>query len=280
MKYLITILLLGSSIPGFTQNIDFEEPNLQAYLLEKECVDLNGDGTYDSTADLDQNGSISHAEALAIKHLEIDDLYREYYIRHIQDIRHFENLESLLIYSNDSLEYISLLGLDSLHTLRLDGSPYSLKYFDISDLPNVRDLRVEGPFYMDYFNIQNGTYADEYFSLFYTEYIQYACVDDIQEEINIVAEHMDVGLSPQTECSVSINEAEKITAGIFPNPAKNTLHINYETPPESIQIIDIKGRIIVKPIASNINITDLASGMYYLELRFKNKVTHHSFMKE
>ena len=250
------------------QTLSFSDFGLKQLLLLNNCVDTNSDGQYDHSVDLNLDGEIQVSEALSVTSLEINDLYREYYIKHLNDIRHFDNLEQLRIYSNDSLAYIGELGLDSLKLFWLDGSAFSLKHCDLSDLAAVNSLRIEGPFVLEYLNIQNGSFADESFSLFYTEYIQYACVDSIAAEYNEVSWHMNPGAVPSVICALSQEEPSSMEIRVFPNPTSGVVHIDNSLH-DVIEVVvyDPLGRQVLKVNSKHVSLRGLPAGSYLFAIR-------------
>ncbi len=273
MKYKIflpaVLFLIASNT--FAQNVPFSDINLKNYLLQKNCIDTDGDGMYDATADLNNDNEIQISEAESILELKIDDLYREYYIKSIQDIAYFKNLKILKIFANDSLEYIANLDLDSLTLFWLDGSGYSLTSLDISDLQQITNLRIEGPMNLSYLNIQNGSYASSYFSLFYTEQIQSACVDSIAAEYDEVVWHMVAGVLPQTACT-PVNNRNVFLSNEFqiaPNPTTGNLNIEAKNLQISqISVFDAYGKLYLEfeNSSSPINISHLPTGIYFIKI--------------
>lgn len=89
------------------------------------------------------------------------------------------------------------------------------------------------------------------------------------------------------EISVIENEVEKIPSEvlIYPNPAKNLLHWNYEGSQrlERIVIRDLMGRVVLKQqINSNkmgsLSLNDLQDGYYILSLQMKNSILSKRFL--
>lgn len=62
----------------------------------------------------------------------------------------------------------------------------------------------EDVFDIDYLNLKNGSFASNTFSLFYSENIQYACVDSIAAEYNEVQQHIAIGETLSINCVNSI----------------------------------------------------------------------------
>jgi alpha-amylase len=95
-----------------------------------------------------------------------------------------------------------------------------------------------------------------------------------------------VGVKNKCACSsspvVSVDELEKKVA-IFPNPASSSIRVFLEESFSVWEITDLNGRI-VKSGSDNttdfeINISELQSGLYYLNLISNNTRVHKKFMK-
>lgn len=157
----ITYYLIFYSVIGFSQNITFNDPNLLAYLTTRACIDTNGDGVYDSTADLNNDGQIQLSEAqqaLGIRFISS--------IENIQDLgglEHFSNLKTIEI--NNPQIYIDHMDFSiwqSLEKIEIS-TPYIDSYtfdnpavthfelqnvspdtdpFDLTNLPNLEYVKI------------------------------------------------------------------------------------------------------------------------------------------
>ena len=80
--------------------------------------------------------------------------------------------------------------------------------------------------------------------------------------------------------NLSVNEFNNIKLSITPNPANSIINIESEAFILSIKIIDIAGRITL-PIFSNnkIDVSNLASGIYFLEAKTDSGVVTKKFIK-
>ena len=80
--------------------------------------------------------------------------------------------------------------------------------------------------------------------------------------------------------NLSVNEFNNIKLSITPNPANSIINIESEAFILSLKIIDIAGRITL-PIFSNnkIDVSNLASGVYFLEAKTNNGVVTKKFIK-
>ncbi|MBM3185452.1 MAG: T9SS type A sorting domain-containing protein [Bacteroidetes bacterium] len=94
------------------------------------------------------------------------------------------------------------------------------------------------------------------------------------------------GVKNKCACSsspvVSSVELEK-TVAIFPNPASNAIHVFLEESFSNWEILDLNGRIVMAGSDTStdfeINISELQSGMYYLNIISNDSRIHKKFMK-
>jgi Leucine-rich repeat (LRR) protein len=84
-----TLLLLSLSASG--QNLTFQDARFKLYLTSGNCVDLDGNGTGDDDADLNNDGEIQVSEALVVTRLKVGDPQ----ITSYSGIEGFSNLEYL-----------------------------------------------------------------------------------------------------------------------------------------------------------------------------------------
>lgn len=279
MKATITLFLICITTNAFCQTISFTDLELKEFLINEFCVDTNNDGNPDTDADLNNDNEIQISEATSILNLHIAKLNNDYTIQSLQDLSAFTNLEFLKILYNNGITDISNLGLSNLKTFWF-GSQTNINHIDISDLTEVIDLRIEDCD-VNTLNIKNGSVASN-FSLFYTENIAYACVDDIAEEYDGTIYHMAEGVLPVTNCSLSVNENTTQTRlQVFPNPT--TEFINFETRKtiQNVQLFNSIGQIIYKNTLSNnpINISHLKDGVYFLRLKIDNDFIYKTVIK-
>ena len=268
MKYIITLLLLLNFEAGFSQNLIFSNPNLKTYLLTENSVDLDGDEFADTLIDLNNDNEIQLSEALLVENLVLSP-DNGTNISSIQDIHQFSNLKRLTLHGDFGLTEISNLDLESLQHIRVLNHS-SITDIDLSDLPNLTSIYIEGLTGVQNLNLQNGSYATEAFSLFYT-YVQYACVDSIAEEYNKVAEHVVNGGSISTNCSLGITERKSEILEIYPNPSDGIFNISQKF--ESAELYDIRGKLVKEWEYSldKIDVSFLDDGVYLLKLKLHDQ---------
>lgn len=88
-----------------------------------------------------------------------------------------------------------------------------------------------------------------------------------------------------TGVSVGIENTPVVTLSIYPNPVKNTIHIESDITMQSITIYDSKGNMIntdsgVQTITYNLNVSHLSDGMYFLLIDTEKGQVVRKFIKE
>lgn len=265
MKKVLTLLFLFLLGETFAQNLIFTNANLKAYLISSPCVDLNGDGIGDTVVDSNADLEVQVAEAMAITDLVIGPGGAAV-IESIADIHQFTNLKRLALWGDFSLQAVSGLALDSLEYIRISDHN-SIHEIDLSDLPNLTSIYIEGVNGLQNLNLRNGSYASEAFSLFYT-YVQNACVDSIAAEYTLVSDHLVAGGSISINCSIGTKEETAVGTEPYPNPTNGLIHTGKAF--EYAELFNPSGRLVKKQQgpAEQLDITSLESGAYLLRLRF------------
>lgn len=278
-KLFLTYALIVFSASAFGQNISFTDAGLKSYLIEQLCVDTLNTfwGTGHVDVDLNNDNEIQLTEALSVEQLIFDDFGSNYSILSVQDLMHFENLKWLKIVHLDSIYEISNLGLDSLKQLWIS-SNLGLKIIDLSDLIHLTEsLKIEGQSNIEYLNIRNGS-APDHFSLFYSEHIQYACVDSISFEFNYVAGMMSSGTPNVDDCDFIlhtnyISEQHDLVT-IFPNPTDGKVTLKSDFTIDEICIFNLVGEIVfqTKNCSNLMSISHLTPGLYFYAIRVQGEL--------
>lgn len=157
--YKITFCLLFVSVFGFSQNIQFDDPDLLSFLTNNLCVDTNGDGTFNATADFNNDGEIQFTEAQQVIRFKFNTLAHD-----IEDIGGFENFINLeyLDISTIDITHLDTSVWTSLQTLKLSTAIDSFVFdnplltdfylqnvgfnnpvFDLTNLPSLEYVRVQ-----------------------------------------------------------------------------------------------------------------------------------------
>jgi hypothetical protein len=80
---------------------------------------------------------------------------------------------------------------------------------------------------------------------------------------------------------VATKDVNTYTSAIYPNPASDILNIKSKEPIEQIKIYDTKGIVqsLSKYEVEKIPISNLAAGLYFIEIKYKNKIEIQKFIK-
>lgn len=94
------------------------------------------------------------------------------------------------------------------------------------------------------------------------------------------AGYVDAFVAKLNSTSLSNTNFEKDTMVLYPNPTKNTVTINANKPIKQITIADLNGRILDTQFETTVNLTNLVSGMYILNIETENEISSRKIIKE
>jgi N-acetylneuraminic acid mutarotase len=78
----------------------------------------------------------------------------------------------------------------------------------------------------------------------------------------------------------SVEEREDVSFDIYPNPSSDFININGDFKQFEVEIVNTNGNSVLKlNNQKNINISDLAEGMYIINITFKNQKISKNFVK-
>uniref|UniRef100_UPI00404A0F32 hypothetical protein n=1 Tax=Flavobacterium sp. TaxID=239 RepID=UPI00404A0F32 len=166
MRNVSFCLLLFSSF-GFSQNIQFTDPDLLFYLTTRLCVDTDGNGTFDSTADFNNDDEISFGEAQQVTSFSFTTLAHQ--IQSLGGFENFINLEKINV-TTISVSHLDFSVWPLLQSIKLSSSIDSFVFdnvslthleiqnigfndpvFDLTNLPNLEYLKASNNFLNDNF---------------------------------------------------------------------------------------------------------------------------------
>ena len=270
-NYIIFLTVLLIPFLSTSQIISFTDLELKRFLLNEKSVDTNFNGTNlvgKAKIDVNNDGNIQLSEIVNIKSLAINNFGKNYNIKSISDLNQFSHLNHLSILSLDSLLKIENMVLDSLSYLFLN-SCTNLKKVDVSSLNHLTEvLRIEDMVNIDTLNLSNGNSA-RVFSLFYTQNVEYACIDSIQSEIQEVINSavMKTGYNYTFNCNLtSLNRLEKEKISIYPNPATDIIHITSSLVNPTFVLYTIEGKKILTTKENYLDVSSLKSGLYIVKI--------------
>ena len=202
-----------------------------------------------------------------------DPASSSYSISSLYDLNQLINLKKLKLFETN-ITRISHLGITGLEELWVANLNY-IKNINISDLPNIKKLLITDCYVLDSLNIKNGSIVPDpfdplQFSLFYTDSIRYACVDDILEEYNVVAKHMVENAEPTTQCEVvlSMSEAQNEVIKFYPNPTNGIIHFDDVNTIKHIKIYNVVGGLVrqVSEKMEKVDLSNLKKGVYFIAI--------------
>jgi hypothetical protein len=135
MKKILLLLLVLIPLFAEAQIIDIPDANFKNALVNSNCVDSDGNNSFDSDADTNNDGEIQLSEALVVTKLNLN--YRG--ITDLTGINSFVNLVYLNCASNINLATVSISNLSSLVILDLEGN-IALTNLNLSNLSSLKSL--------------------------------------------------------------------------------------------------------------------------------------------
>ena len=80
--------------------------------------------------------------------------------------------------------------------------------------------------------------------------------------------------------NMSVSDLNKSQISIYPNPAKDILNIRGVKELDTFTISDVTGRILIEGRNQNINVDNLKSGLYFINIKTKTEEFTHKFIKQ
>jgi len=83
----------------------------------------------------------------------------------------------------------------------------------------------------------------------------------------------------EKEDPVGISENKMNSFAVYPNPARNIIHLTGVSPTEKVIIYSVDGQIVLTTTASSIDISSLENGKYFIESKINGISTRAQFIK-
>jgi hypothetical protein len=77
-----------------------------------------------------------------------------------------------------------------------------------------------------------------------------------------------------------IDNVNKITVSVYPNPAKDRINIRSNETIQQISIIDLNGKVVYSGNEKSINVSNLSNGVYFIKTVTLNGISNIKFVKE
>ena len=94
---------------------------------------------------------------------------------------------------------------------------------------------------------------------------------------NVFVDNIEILDSP-----VGIEDVDESSLAIFPNPVKDVLTINYDKAISQIDVYDVNGKLVktFTTVGNSINVSDLSSGVYMLNMQTEDGLVVKKIVKE
>ena len=106
----------------------------------------------------------------------------------------------------------------------------------------------------------------------YTAILKFISNDPVNAQIDVPVTF--------TVAGVGIDEASKLGVAIYPNPAKDVINVTATTKINGITITDFSGRVVYTGAATSIDISSLASGVYFIQTVTEKGTANSKFVKK
>jgi len=222
------------------------------------------------------------------------------------DISYITNLEHLSCYYNQILNLdltqnpnltFSNIGGNQITDLDLSQN-FNLEYFycsanplvnlDVSQNPNLKALVLTNNLLIN-LNIQNGNNTNlESFWAFGNPDLVCIQVDDENyansQECNLNPPYngwcKDDWAEYSEECELGLEGTAQINFTIYPNPTQDVLNIESQLPIETLKIYNLQGQLIKEDSNSSVDVSQLTTGLYFIQLSVDGKTSTKKFIKE
>ncbi|MGM0634834.1 MAG: T9SS type A sorting domain-containing protein [Bacteroidota bacterium] len=100
----------------------------------------------------------------------------------------------------------------------------------------------------------------------------------VETDINLIVLEAD---NPQ--CDLSVNDENKVSIEVYPNPVSSTVFIESQFPITGVKVFDIKGKLVKQSTANNIkeiNISEFSQGVYLMQVELENRQQTFKLIKE
>ncbi len=82
------------------------------------------------------------------------------------------------------------------------------------------------------------------------------------------------------DCSVGINEMDKVAVVVYPNPAKDRINILSNRQVLEVRLVNFAGKVVYSGIEKSIDISRLSAGVYFVQTVTSSGVSSIKFVKE
>ena len=211
------------------------------------------------------------------------------------DLSFYENLlTSLDVTQNPNLVYLACSS-NPLTSLDVTQNPNLERLYCINTGITSIDLSLNPNFYwlscylnnnLSYLNLKNGNNTNMT-KMFAFENPNLICIE-VDDEIyanNQICESnigwcKDEWAEYSEFCELGIEENNNISFSLYPNPAQDVLYIESYEQIETIKIYSLQGRLVKEVSSTSLDVSQLNTGLYFVQINFEGKTITKKFIKE
>ncbi|MCT8340613.1 T9SS type A sorting domain-containing protein [Flavobacteriaceae bacterium TK19130] len=218
-------------------------------------------------------------------------------ITDLTGIEDFSGLESLDVSSN-SLTILNVsnnIQLKELYASNTGTEDLAISSLDLSNNINLEELYGENLFFLENLNLKNGNNSILNVTLLCEEEgipcelpLTCAMVDDESAATNNEPPYsswfIEADYIYSEDCSLSVNDDNLAAINVYPNPVGNQLLIdnNKHIKIDKITVSDILGKVVLieKNIVNQLNLSELKSGILFINFETDNGIITKKIIKE
>lgn len=283
--YIFLVIVLFGFI-GNAQIVNIPDANFKAKLLSADATPFNAFAfNFAQQAfklDVNNDGEIQVSEALLVIQLNISHSA-------ISDLTGIESFANLIVL-NCNNNQLSNLNINSLPTVTLlQCQNNNLQTLDVRGLTSLTFLNCSDNQLTSLY-IKNGSNEPSGLAFANNPNLQYICADETQFSavFNRINQYGYTNCTYDATCSLLATEDFNLNSNfvLHPNPAKNILNITSKAAihVKSVHIFNTLGQLIVAiPNAENssaIDVSDLKTGAYFIQINSDKGTANTKFIKE
>jgi len=105
-------------------------------------------------------------------------------------------------------------------------------------------------------------------------------VDDVDYSNNAANWFKDNWASYSEDCNLGIEDYNPINFTIYPNPTQDVLNIESQQQIENLKIYNLQGQLIKEGSQGRVDVSQLTTGLYFIQLSVDGKTSTKKFIKE
>jgi len=82
------------------------------------------------------------------------------------------------------------------------------------------------------------------------------------------------------ECILGVEDNTNISFSIYPNPVQDILNLESQQPIERVKIYNLQGQLIMEKYTNSIDVSNLTTGLYFVQVTVNGKTITKKFIKE